>query len=160
MNPFPHNWNAEFERCLAVLGLHWCAGFSLVVASRSCSVAVVRRLLIVVVSLGSDHGLWGPQLSPSIIFPGREHLLPVCLNFTHFAILIQSTCSLETLFDIKKCILLAEDKMGSRKLFSTLDRHPLPLFVSVLLVEKNQKSNLDLHPTCSVDSSDDSFTSY
>ena len=44
-------------------GLRWCAGFSLVVASRSCSAAAVLRLLIVVVSLGLDHGLRGPRAS-------------------------------------------------------------------------------------------------
>ena len=36
---------------MVVLGLHFCIGFSLVVASRSCSLVVVRGLLVVVASL-------------------------------------------------------------------------------------------------------------
>ena len=42
---------------LAVLGLHCCAGFSLVVVSRGCSLIVVCGLLIAVASLAAEHGL-------------------------------------------------------------------------------------------------------
>ena len=42
---------------LAVLGLHCCAGFSLVVASRGCSLIAVCGLLIAVASLFLEHGL-------------------------------------------------------------------------------------------------------
>ena len=42
--------------CLAVLGLRCCTGFSLVVASRGYSLAVVQ-LLIAEASLGSEYGL-------------------------------------------------------------------------------------------------------
>ena len=41
---------------LAVLGLHCCAGFSLVVVSRGCSLIVVCGLLIAVASLVAEHG--------------------------------------------------------------------------------------------------------
>ena len=41
---------------LAVLGLHCCAGFSLVVVSRGCSLIVVCGLLIAVASLAAEHG--------------------------------------------------------------------------------------------------------
>ena len=42
---------------LAVTGLHCCAGFSLVAASRSHSLVVVCRLLIEVASLVAEYGL-------------------------------------------------------------------------------------------------------
>ena len=42
---------------LAVLGLHCCAGFSLVVVSRGCSLIVVCGLLIAVVSIVVEHEL-------------------------------------------------------------------------------------------------------
>ena len=42
---------------LAVLGLHCCAGFSLVVASRDCTLVVVRGLLFAVASLVVEPGL-------------------------------------------------------------------------------------------------------
>ena len=41
---------------LAVLGLHCCSGFSLVVASRGYSLVAVLGLLIVVASLITEHG--------------------------------------------------------------------------------------------------------
>ena len=41
----------KFFLLLAVLGLHCCKGFSLVVASRNYFLVVVPRLLIVVASL-------------------------------------------------------------------------------------------------------------
>ena len=50
-----------FKACiylfLAVLGLHCCAGFSLVAASGSCSLVAVGRHLIVVASLVAEHRL-------------------------------------------------------------------------------------------------------
>ena len=48
---------------LAVLGLHCCVGFSLVAESRSYSVAVGHRLLIVVASLAAEHRLSGTWAS-------------------------------------------------------------------------------------------------
>ena len=47
-----HNRDIPFFQnlSLAVLGLHWCMGFSLVVASGGYSLAAVCGLLIVVVS--------------------------------------------------------------------------------------------------------------
>ena len=48
---------------LTVLGLHCSTGFSLVVASRSFSLAVVQQLLIVLVFLGVEHRLWDPGAS-------------------------------------------------------------------------------------------------
>ena len=39
---------------LAVLALHCCTGFSLVVASRSCSLVAMHRLLAAVASLAED----------------------------------------------------------------------------------------------------------
>ena len=42
---------------MAVLGLHCCAGFSLLAASGGCSLAAVFGLLIVVASLAAEHGL-------------------------------------------------------------------------------------------------------
>ena len=44
---------------LAVLGLHCCTGFSLVVVSGGYSPAGVHGLFIVVASLVVEHGLWG-----------------------------------------------------------------------------------------------------
>ena len=40
---------------LAVLGLHCCTGFSLVVVSRGYSLVAMHRLLIVVASLVVEH---------------------------------------------------------------------------------------------------------
>ena len=48
---------------LAVLGLHCCVGFSLVVASRGCSLIAVCGLLIAVVSLVAEHGRQGTRAS-------------------------------------------------------------------------------------------------
>ena len=48
---------------LTVLGLHCSTGFSLVVASKSFSLAVVQQLLIVLVFLGVEHRLWDPGAS-------------------------------------------------------------------------------------------------
>ena len=42
---------------LAVLGLHCCVGFSLVVEGRGCSRVTVHRLLTVLASLVEEHGL-------------------------------------------------------------------------------------------------------
>ena len=42
---------------LAVLDLRCCTGFSLVAASRGCSLVAVRRLLVAVISLVGEHGL-------------------------------------------------------------------------------------------------------
>ena len=41
-----------------MLGLHCCVGFSLVVVSKGYSVVVVHGLLIAVVSLVVEYGLW------------------------------------------------------------------------------------------------------
>ena len=43
---------------LAVLGLHCCMRFSLVAASKGCSL-LLRRLLIAGASLDAEHGLQG-----------------------------------------------------------------------------------------------------
>lgn len=43
--------------CLAALDLHCCAGFSLVVASGSCSLLAVCRLLMAMASHAVQHGL-------------------------------------------------------------------------------------------------------
>ena len=56
--------NTEMGVCfffflLAVLGLLWCSGFSLVAASRGRSPLSVLGLLIVVVSLAAEHGPLG-----------------------------------------------------------------------------------------------------
>ena len=42
---------------MAVLGLHCCAGFSLVVESRGYSLVAVQGLLTVVASPAVEHGL-------------------------------------------------------------------------------------------------------
>ena len=49
--------NFIFYLFLAVLGLHCCAGFSLVAASRGYSLVTAHKLLIVVASLVVEHGL-------------------------------------------------------------------------------------------------------
>ena len=41
-----------------MLGLCCCADFSLVAASKDCSLAVVRGLLVAAVSLVAEHELW------------------------------------------------------------------------------------------------------
>ena len=41
----------------------WCVRLSLVVVSRVCSLVVVQTLLIAVVSLVAEHGLYGPWAS-------------------------------------------------------------------------------------------------
>ena len=46
-----------FYLFLAVLGLHFCEGFSLAVASRGSSLVAVGRLLTVVASLVAGHRL-------------------------------------------------------------------------------------------------------
>ena len=48
---------------MAALGLCCCAGFSLVVASGSRSLAGVRELLMPVASLIAEHKPWGPRAS-------------------------------------------------------------------------------------------------
>ena len=48
---------------MAVLGLHCCVDFSLVVASRGYSLVVVHELLIAVASFVAGHGLWGGRAS-------------------------------------------------------------------------------------------------
>ena len=53
----------------AVLGLHCYVGFSLVVASRGCSLVAVLRLLTEVASLVEEHGLWGARASV-VVAPG------------------------------------------------------------------------------------------
>ena len=54
-----HLINLGTVKFLAVLGLRCCSGFSLVVVSRSYSLAAMCQLLIVVASLVVEHGLWG-----------------------------------------------------------------------------------------------------
>ena len=49
--------------CLAVMGLRWCRGFSLVAASTGYSLVVMCGLLIVVASLAVEHGLMGARAS-------------------------------------------------------------------------------------------------
>ena len=46
-----------FYLFLAVLGLHYCVDFSLVVVSGSCSLVVMHRLLLAMASLVVQHGL-------------------------------------------------------------------------------------------------------
>ena len=46
-----------FYLFLAVLGLHCCVGFSLVVANWGCTLVVVCRLLIAVASLAAEYRL-------------------------------------------------------------------------------------------------------
>ena len=46
-----------------MLGLHSCAGFSLVAASRGYSLALVGELLTVAASLVAEHSLSGPRAS-------------------------------------------------------------------------------------------------
>ena len=61
---FKNSFNLiNFCLFLAVLGLHCCAGFSLVVASRGCSLVLVCRLLIAVAFLFAEHGLQGAPAS-------------------------------------------------------------------------------------------------
>ena len=48
---------------MAVLGLHCCTGFSLVVVSRGYTVVAVSRLLIAVASLVAEHELSGTWAS-------------------------------------------------------------------------------------------------
>jgi len=52
---------------LAVLGLHCCAGFPLVVVSRGYSLVAELGLLIAVASLVAGHGLLGMQASAFVI---------------------------------------------------------------------------------------------
>ena len=52
-----------FITYLAMLSLHCCAGFSLVVTRRGHSLVLVRGLLIVVASLVVEHGLSGTRAS-------------------------------------------------------------------------------------------------
>ena len=53
----------QFYLFMTVLGLGCCAGFSLVVESRNYSPVAVRKLLIKVASLFSEHGLLSAQAS-------------------------------------------------------------------------------------------------
>ena len=55
---------------LAVLGLNCCVGFSLVAASRDCSLAVVCGLLVAVASLVVEHKLQNPSLGFTSCSPG------------------------------------------------------------------------------------------
>ena len=48
---------------MAVLGLRCSSGYSLVVASGSCSRVAVHGLLIAVASPIAEHGHWGTQAS-------------------------------------------------------------------------------------------------
>ena len=48
---------------MAVLGLHCCTGFSLVVVSRGYTLVAVSRLLIAVASLVAEHELSGTWAS-------------------------------------------------------------------------------------------------
>ena len=52
---------------LAMLGLHCCAGFPLVVVSRGYSLVAELGLLIAVASLVAGHGLLGMQASAFVI---------------------------------------------------------------------------------------------
>ena len=56
-HPSECNSFKKFYLILAVLGVHCCAGFSLVMASRDYPLAAVRRVLIVVAFLVAEHGL-------------------------------------------------------------------------------------------------------
>ena len=56
MGSFLYNFIYLF---LAVLGLHCCSGFSLVVASRAYSLVAVHGLLTAVASLVAEHRLQG-----------------------------------------------------------------------------------------------------
>ena len=47
----------------SVLGLHYCTGFSLVVAIGGYSPVAGHRLLIAVASLAAEHGPWGAPAS-------------------------------------------------------------------------------------------------
>ena len=63
---------------LAVLGLHCCMGFSLVVKSRGYSLVVVHGLLIVRASLVAEHGLQGAWASVT-----AAHGLSSCSSLEH-----------------------------------------------------------------------------
>ena len=60
-----------------MLGLHCCAGFSLVLASGGCSLAVVCGLLTTVPSPVVQHGLWGVWASLAV-----AHRLSSCDSWT------------------------------------------------------------------------------
>ena len=62
---FKNNFKTLF--ILAVLGLHCCAGFPLVVVSRGYSLVAELGLLIAVASLVAGHGLLGMQASAFVI---------------------------------------------------------------------------------------------
>ena len=51
-----------FNLFLAVLGLHCCVGFSLVVVSRGYSLVEVHWLLITTAPLAVEHGLQGASV--------------------------------------------------------------------------------------------------
>ena len=55
-----------FIYLLAVVGLHFCTGVPLVVASGGYSLIAVRRLLIATASLVAEHGLQGTQASAAV----------------------------------------------------------------------------------------------
>ena len=62
----------------AVLGLCWSSGFSLVAASKGCSLVTVLEALSVLVSLVAEHGLLGKQAS-AVAAPWAQQLwLPGC----------------------------------------------------------------------------------
>ena len=48
---------------LAVLGVHWCTGFSLVVLNWGFSLVAVCRLLIAATSFVAEYKLWGSWAS-------------------------------------------------------------------------------------------------
>ena len=57
------NFKIIFYLFLAVLGLHCCIGFSLVVEIRGYCLAAVYEALIAVASLAVEHRLHGAQAS-------------------------------------------------------------------------------------------------
>ena len=69
---------------MAVLGLRYCSGFSLLEASGGCSLAAVRRLLVVVSLV--EHRLYGREASAvaargSVIVAHRLSCPSTCLIF-------------------------------------------------------------------------------
>ena len=62
---------------VAVLGLHCCTGFSLVVASGGCSLVVAHRVLIAVASVVGEHRLWAAWASV-VVVQAPEHWLRSC----------------------------------------------------------------------------------
>ena len=52
---------------LFLLGLHCCAGFSLVATVRDCSLVEVHWLLIAVASLAGEPGHWSERFSVAVV---------------------------------------------------------------------------------------------